>query len=140
MRSIESIMTRQVQAVSPDTSLQDTAAAMARLDVGAMPVCEGGWVIGIVTDRDITVRGVAEGLPGTAPVRSVMSGDPLCCRETDSLADVEEAMGEAQIRRVPILDREGRLAGIVSLGDLATRQPGDLDAVVRDISAPTRAG
>lgn len=136
MKSVAQVMTREVQSVRPDETLQRAAQLMRLLDVGSLPVCAADRLVGIVTDRDITVRATAAGLSAGEPVSTVMSDKVAVCREDDSVQDVEDRMGELQVRRMPIVDASGALAGIVAVGDLARRQSGDLDTLMRDISAP----
>lgn len=139
MPKIASVITRNVVVVRPDETLQRAAELMCRLDVGALPVYDGRGLVGIVTDRDITVRATAfNKRPDETEVREVMSDQTLSCSEHDEIEDVVQLMGEAQVRRLPVLSREGEIVGIVSLGDLATRQEvEDLDHTLRDISQPS---
>jgi CBS domain-containing protein len=140
MQKISAIMTRHVQVVRPTDTLQQAARWMKELDVGAMPVCDGRRLLGMITDRDITVRASALGLsPATTPVSEVMSTELCWCTEDESATDVIDGMGEHQIRRLPVIDAQKHLVGIVSLGDLATRQPTPVDRALRDISAPLHA-
>lgn len=139
MSKIADIMSTDVQTIQPQESLRRAAQCMRELDVGALPVCDGERLLGMLTDRDITVRGIADGLdPDQACVSDIMTP------EVDTLSvdqDAEEAkrlMGERQIRRLPVIDAERRLVGIVSLGDLATRHDGHIDQAVREISEPGR--
>jgi CBS domain-containing protein len=122
MNQISDIMTRDVRCVAPNDPLQRAAKTMEELDVGALPVWDGQNLVGMVTDRDITIRGVAGGKPvDSTPVSEVMSADVQCCFEDDQIDEVMEKMQGAQIRRVPVMDRQNRLVGMVSLGDLATK-------------------
>lgn len=139
MPKIASVITRNVVVVRPDETLHRAAELMSRLDVGALPVYDGQGLVGIVTDRDITVRATAYNKrPDETPVSEVMSEQTLSCCEHDEIDEVVNLMGEAQVRRLPVLNREGEIVGIVSLGDLATRQQSeDLDHTLRDISQPS---
>jgi CBS domain-containing protein len=121
MNQISDIMTRDVRCVAPNDSMQRAAKTMEELDVGALPVWDGQNLIGMVTDRDITIRGVAEGKAADSRVSEVMSTDVEYCFEDDQIDDVMEKMQGSQIRRVPVMDRQKRLIGMVSLGDLAIR-------------------
>src|SRR3954471_24846431 len=113
-------MTRDVQCVAPDTTLQEAAEKMKALDVGPLPVCDNDRLAGVLTDRDITVRAVAEGLdPKTARVREAMTPEVISCFEDQDVADAARLMKDKQVRRVLVLNRDRRLVGIVSLGDLA---------------------
>jgi CBS domain-containing protein len=138
MASVSEIMSSDVQVVAPDDSLRAAAQLMQDRDVGALPVCEGNTLLGIVTDRDIAVRGVAGGLdPDQDRVSDVMTDGVEVCTADDDAQDVMRLMGELQVRRLPVVDGDGRLMGIVSLADLATRQSADIDRTVREISEPS---
>jgi CBS domain-containing protein len=131
-------MTSNVQTIEPQETLQHAAQLMDQLNVGSLPVCNGALVLGIITDRDITIRATATGLaPATACVSDAMSTTVLSCREDDDADEVMDRMGEAQVRRLPVLDADDELIGIVSLGDMATRQRQPVDEVVRRISTPS---
>ena len=136
MPKTHSVMTRDVQTLHPKDTLQFAAQLMERLDVGALPVCDVGRVVGMITDRDITVRATAQGLTASTAVEQVMSTDVVCCQEDDDIEQLQQTMCESQVRRVPIIGRDDSLVGIVSLGDLALRQSADIDAVVREVSTP----
>ena len=134
--TVNDIMSRNVKSIEPQDSLRAAADWMKQLDVGALPVTDGRTLLGMVTDRDITVRGVAAGLaPDEALVADVMTADPLYCTPEKGIDEVMQMMGDHQLRRLPVLDK-GRLVGIVSLADLARRQDGRIDRVVREISDP----
>lgn len=111
---------------------------MDELNVGALPVCEGVHLLGIVTDRDITVRATAAGLdPALTEVDLVMSDRVRCCSPEHSAAEALQLMASVQIRRLPVLDAGDRLVGIVSLGDLAARRPEGVQETLRRISTPS---
>lgn len=114
---ISQIMTRDVQIASPDDTLEAIASRMAASDIGLLPVGEGDTLVGMITDRDIVVRGVARGLDGSARVRDVMSRDVKYCREDDEIEEVVMNMGDIQVRRLVVLNADKRLAGVVSLAD-----------------------
>ena len=117
---VKDVMTQKVECVRPEATIQEAAAKMKSFDVGPIPVCEGDRVLGIVTDRDIVVRAVAEGRDcGTTRVKDVMSSDVVTATEDDDVKDVARLMKQHQIRRIVVVTRDKRLAGIVSLGDLA---------------------
>jgi CBS domain-containing protein len=117
---IRDLMSRGVEVIRPETSVKEAAKKMSQLDVGPLPVCDGERLVGMVTDRDITVRAVAQGCdPNTTPVRDVMTSDVGYCFADQDLSTAARMMERCQIRRLPILDREKRLVGIVSLGDVA---------------------
>jgi len=118
---IRDIMSKDVQVARPGDTLQEVASRMASGDFGFMPVAEGDTLIGTITDRDIAVRAVAQGAACTAPVVEYISRDPHTARADDDLKTVLDAMGTKQIRRLPVLDKDNRLVGVVSLGDLSTR-------------------
>jgi CBS domain-containing protein len=116
---VNECMTRHVRIVDPDETLQDAARVMADIDAGILPVGENDRLVGILTDRDIAIRAVAAGRSPSARVRDVMSGTVSYCFEDDDAEDVLETMANFQIRRMPVLDRNKRLVGIVSITDLA---------------------
>ena len=136
MRNISEVMTTDVQVVRPDETVQKAARIMADLDVGAIPVCDGTRLQGMITDRDITIRATAEGRGGDTPVRDVMTTDVVWCTEDDNTQDVLERMSDAQVRRIPVVDLERNLVGIVALGDLAIEDVETVDEALRDISMP----
>jgi CBS domain-containing protein len=117
---ISEAMTRDVSIASPDDTLQQAATKMAKLDAGVLPVGSDDRLVGMLTDRDITVRAVAKGKGPQTLVRDVMSDDVKYCFEDDELAAVSANMGDIQVRRLPVLNRDKRLVGIVSLGDIVT--------------------
>ncbi len=140
MTQILDIMTRSVAVAQLDETLQTAAQRMHDLNVGALPVTNGDALIGMVTDRDITVRGVANGkLPREARVRDVMTSELRWCNQTDSVEDVMDQMGKAQVRRLAVFDTDRRIVGIVALGDLATRQTAPTDDTLREISERSAA-
>ena len=118
---VRDVMSKDVQVARPGDSLQEVAARMAAGDFGFMPVADGDTLIGTITDRDIAVRAVAGGAACTSPVVEYISRDPHTARADDDLKTVLDAMGTKQIRRLPVLDKDNRLVGVVSLGDLSTR-------------------
>jgi CBS domain-containing protein len=137
---LKEIMAPDVEVVSPGDTLEEAARKMEELDVGPMPVCEGNRVVGMLTDRDITVRAVAAGCdPKTTLVCDAMSQDVICCYEDQDVREAAGLMKEMQVRRLLVLDRANDLVGIVSLGDLATEagDPGQPGEVLRKVSEPT---
>lgn len=144
MLTIERVMTRDVQLIGSRESVEHAARLMEDLNVGVLPVCDGRRLVGIVTDRDITVRAVAGGLnPKKTPVADVMTTHVRWCRPDESLDAVAQKMSATQIRRMPVLDADGHVIGIVSLGDLATRQreapyADPVGAALREISWPSQ--
>jgi CBS domain-containing protein len=132
-------MTPGVECIGPDDTLQEAARRMRQLDVGPLPICDNDRVAGMLTDRDITIRAVAEGLdPKTTKVRDVMTRDVITCFEDDDIEEAERLMQEKQVRRILVLNRDKRLVGIVSLGDLAaeTGDPARTGRVLQDVSEP----
>jgi CBS domain-containing protein len=118
-------MTPEVVSVPPETTLVDAAQTMKELDVGPLPVCDGERLLGMVTDRDIIVRAIAEGRdPRATEVRDVMTSEIVCCREDDDVRHAAKLMQDSQLRRLLVVNEEGRLVGIVSLGDIVL-QTGD---------------
>ena len=137
MPNVSEIMTTDVQCVEPQDSLRHAAELMQEHDVGALPVCDGDRLLGMLTDRDITVRCVAQGLDADATtVSDIMSDDVSYATEDQDTEEVMRMMGDKQIRRMPVVDTDRHLVGIVALADLALRQSGHIDATVRDISEP----
>jgi CBS domain-containing protein len=117
---LQDIMTREVEVIGPEATLQEAAKKMQSLDVGPLPVCDGDRLIGMLTDRDIIVRAVAAGSdPATTTVRQAMTPDLVYGFEHQDVQDAARLMEQYRIRRLPVLNREKRLVGIVSLGDLA---------------------
>ena len=116
---ISEVMTREVQTVSPDQPVQEAANFMLNADAGSIPVTEGDRLIGMITDRDIAVRGIAKGYGPDTPVRELMTDDLIVVRIDDNIEEAASKMSEAQVRRLPVIDDQERLCGIVSLGDLS---------------------
>jgi CBS domain-containing protein len=134
------VMTRHVETVGPEASLREAAAKMADLDVGTIPVCDGGRLVGMLTDRDLAVRAVARGAdPTSTRVNEIMTSAVRYAFEDEPVERAVDTMKRRRIRRLPIVDHERRLAGIVSLGDLAVdadrEQAGD---ALQQVSAPSR--
>lgn len=121
---VREVMSRDVECVSSGSSIREAAQKMASLEVGSLPVTDGNRLLGIVTDRDIVVRAVAEGKGGDASVDDVMTSDVVWCEPDHSVEDVARKMSDHQIRRIYVLDSE-ELCGVVALGDLATEARGD---------------
>ncbi len=138
MTTVTDVMTRNVRTMAPGDTVADAAKAMQELNVGVIPVCEGDKLLGMVTDRDIVLRAVAKGLGGDTPLSSVMSSDVHTARETDDLDTVLADMASRQIRRLPVLDASQRLAGIISIGDIAVKgqDEEDVGQSLADISSP----
>jgi CBS domain-containing protein len=141
MTTVADVMTRDVRTLSPNDSVVEAARCMDELNVGVIPVCDGEKLVGMVTDRDIVVRGVAQrGELKDLNLADVMSGHVRCAKEGDDVEQVLGEMAEAQIRRLPVVDGNQRLVGIVTLGDIAAKNPeGDemeVAASLGDISSP----
>jgi CBS domain-containing protein len=121
---VSEIMTRDVCIASPDQKLREVAAEMKKRDIGVLPVGDNDRLVGMITDRDIAVRGISQGLGPEARVRDVMSAEVKYCFEDDEIGDLTQNMADEQIRRLPVLNDKKLLVGIVSLGDLATSRDG----------------
>ena len=117
---VSDAMTPEVQIANPDQSIQEAARMMAAIDAGALPVGDNDRLVGMITDRDIAVRAVAKGLSPNTKIRDVMSNDGVMyCFEDEELDEVAHNMGDIKVRRLPVLNRNKRLVGIISLGDIA---------------------
>ena len=134
---ISKCMTRDVQLASPTQSIRDAAKMMADIDAGSLPVGQDNRLVGMITDRDIAVRAVAEGKSPDTPVREVMSQEMLYCFDDQELEEVARNMADIKVRRLPVLNRSKHLVGIVSLGDLSRKQQPEMTAkAVSNISKP----
>jgi len=140
MKTIADIMSRDVTSVSPEETIRRAAELMDDLDVGALPVTEGHRLVGMITDRDITIRATAAGLgPEETLVTEVMTEDICYCYEDQSIEEVMEDMGDIQVRRVPVVSRDDhKLVGIVAMADLVQDEAmeGRTVETLRDISSP----
>ena len=117
---VSQILTREVETIRPDTTVREAAERMRSMDVGSLPVCDGRNLLGMVTDRDITIRITAEGRDAaTTPVKAAMTPDVSFVFEDQDVQDAARIMREQQIRRLPVLSRDKQLVGIVALGDIA---------------------
>lgn len=121
---VSEVMTRDVRIATPDQTLQEAARMMADVDAGILPVGDGDRLVGMITDRDITVRAVAEGKGPQTPVREVMSSEVKYCFEDDDTQDVARNMADIQVRRLPVVNQDKRLVGIIALGDIAVTEGG----------------
>ncbi len=117
---VREAMTRDVRIASPDQTIQEAAAIMADIDAGVVPVRENDRLVGMITDRDIAVRAVAKGMGPQSRIADIMSHEVKYCYEDDDTHDVLENLGDQKLRRLPVVSRDKRLVGILSLGDLAT--------------------
>lgn len=134
---VRDIMTKDVEWIGPETTLTEAADRMRSLNVGYLPVFANGRMTGVLTDRDIVIRAVADGVDtDDATVREVMSNDPTCCYEEDAIADAAHVMEQKKVRRLPVLDRDQKLVGVVSLGDFPRqRESRDLSGEVLEAVA-----
>ncbi len=134
---VSEVMTHQVEIANPDDPIREAALVMERIDAGALPVGENERLIGMITDRDIAIRGVAQGRHPDTPVRDVMTADVRFCFEDDDLDQIADDMAELQVRRLPVVNRDRRLVGIISLGDIARQQlPQEAGEALRGVSRP----
>ena len=122
---VSDAMSHDVHVASPTQSIRDAAKIMAKIDAGVLPVGENDRLIGIITDRDIAIRAVAEGKAPTTQVRDIMSEEVLYCFDDQDLDEVARNMSQMKVRRLPVVNREKRLVGIISLGDLARNENAD---------------
>ena len=140
MTTVADVMTRGVRSMTPQDTVVLAAQAMDELNVGVIPVCEGDKLVGMVTDRDIVVRGVAQQVDTkTMKLTDVMSTNVRCVKEDDDVDEVLSQMADAQIRRMPVVDEQQRLVGIISIGDIAAKDPDDdvdVATSLGDISSP----
>lgn len=120
---VEDIMTRAVHSVRPEDSIAQAARSMAENDVGMLPVIDGSDLLGIVTDRDIAVRGLAAGIDSNSPIRRIMSEDAATCSPDDDVEEALETMANEQVRRLPVCDDQDRVIGVLGLADAAMRDP-----------------
>lgn len=140
-RRVSEAMTRGVRTLAAQDAVADAAKAMADLDVGALPICDGQRLVGMLTDRDIVLRVVAAGLsPDSTQVSDVMTPGVNYCFDDQDLQEVMDQMGEGQIRRLPVVNRSNELVGMLSLGDVATSSSDIASAgeALEQISEPAR--
>jgi CBS domain-containing protein len=134
---VSKIMSRDVTLLNPDQTICVAASLMAEIDAGALPVGENDRLVGMLTDRDIVIRAVAQGRSADTKVAAVMSKEVLYCFDTDEIDDVARNMGKARVRRLPVVNRDKRLVGIVSLGDLARNDDAtNIGQTMTRVSAP----
>ena len=130
---VSECMTPGVETVSSEQPIREAAQFMLRADAGVLPVGDGDRLVGMVTDRDITVRGVAEGLGPDTPVGEVMSSDVVYVYDDDEIENAALKMSDAQVRRLPVLSRDGdKLVGILSLGDISRSEQSEAASVALD--------
>ena len=134
---VRDAMTTEVQLCTPDDTLRDAAEAMAALDCGLLPVTDNERLVGMISDRDIAIRGVAMGRGPDSRIGDVMTADVKYCFEDQNIEEVTANMGDIQVRRLPVLSRDKRLVGIIALGDIARARAGDGTAeALSQISQP----
>jgi CBS domain-containing protein len=138
MQTVSEVMTTDVHAISPDATIEEAAQEMRDGDFGVMPVGENDQLLGVITDRDITIRAVAEGKDASTPVRDIMSEGVIWAHEDDSVEEAAQLMSDHQIRRLPIVDADQHLVGIVALGDFAVEGSdiGSVADALSEISSP----
>ena len=134
--NVSDVMTREVQVATPEQSIRDAAQLMVKIDAGTVPVGKDNKLVGMLTDRDIAVRAVAKGLGPDTAVREIMSADVKYCFEDQSVEEVARNMADIQVRRLPVVNRDKRLVGILSLGDLAVRSNCSTNEALRGVSTP----
>jgi CBS domain-containing protein len=117
---VEEVMTRDVAVAAPEATIERAARMMRDLDIGALPVADNDRLVGMITDRDITVRAIADGKGADCKISEVMTPDVKYCYCDQDLSEVTDNMADIQLRRLPVLDRNKRLVGILALGDIAT--------------------
>jgi CBS domain-containing protein len=138
-RKIKDVMTSDVQVIRPDCKISEAAEKMKAMDVGSLPVCDSDKLVGLVTDRDIAIRAVAEGTdPRTVPVSEIMTSPITYCFGDQEVGDVARIMEAKQIRRLVVLNKDKRLVGIVSLGDLAVKSGKIAGEILEKVSEPVR--
>lgn len=134
---VSEVMTRDVRVASPDQSIRDAARMMAELDAGALPVGERDRLVGMITDRDIAIRAVAHGKSPETPIRDVMTDDVKYCFDDEDVGHVADNMADIQVRRLPVVNRDKRLVGIIAIADIAAgEQPEVVGEAVSGISEP----
>jgi CBS domain-containing protein len=132
---IRNVMTRNPQLINPDDTIQHAARLMAECDCGILPVSEGDHLIGMISDRDIAIRGIGNGKGPHSKVRDAMTREVKYCFEDEDAAHVAKNMADLQVRRLPVMNRDKRLVGIVSLSDLARKEP-DMGKALAEIAQP----
>ena len=138
---VKDVMTRNVETIAPSASIQEAAQKMKTLNVGAIPVCDGSKLRGMLTDRDIVIRVIAEKREvNTAKAEEAMSAELVYCFEDQDVGEAARLMGEKQIRRLPILSRDKQLVGIISLGDVAVKTDVSAGQTLEKVSKPAQPG
>ena len=137
---IKECMTKNVRIVDPKQTVKEAACLMAELDAGVLPVGENDRLVGMITDRDIAVRAVGAGKGPETPVSEAMSSEVRYCFEDEDTDHVARNMGDLQVRRLPVMNREKRLVGIVTIGDIATSRRADAECVGEALGSISRNG
>ena len=133
---VSEAMTRDVCVATPGQSIRDAARSMADIDAGSLPVGENDRLVGMITDRDIAIRAVAQGKSPDTPVRDVMSTNVLYCYDDEDLDHCAKNMAEQQVRRLPVVNRDKRLVGILSLGNIAQKENRSASKAVKGVTRP----
>jgi CBS domain-containing protein len=137
---IKECMTKNVRVVDPGQTLRDAARLMSELDAGVLPVGANDRLVGMITDRDIAIRAIASGKGPDTPVSEIMSSEVRYCFEDEDVDHVARNMGDLQVRRLPVMNREKRLVGIVTLGDIACSRRADSELVGEALGSISRNG
>ena len=138
MQTLKDVMSHDVQVIGPEGTIREAAQQMRQGDFGMMPVEENNYMIGVLSDRDIAIRAIAEGKDANTKVRDIMSRDVIVANEDDSVEDASRLMGKYQIRRLPVVNAEKQLVGIVALGDFAVESE-DIDIAAEALSEISKA-
>jgi CBS domain-containing protein len=136
MTTVKDVMTRNVKIIGPDQNLREAALAMARHDIGALPVGDHDRLIGLITDRDIAIKAVAKGKPADTAVREIMCADIRYCFEDEDILAVADHMADMGVRRLPVVDREKRLVGIISLSNICHGHGSARDTLLKGVAKP----
>lgn len=134
--NVSKCMTNDVKVCAPSDTLRDAAMAMKQIDTGVLPVGEDDRMVGMITDRDIAVRAIAENRGPDSSVRETMTQEVLYCYDDDDVDDVAKQMRELQVRRMPVVSREKRLVGMISLGDIAKADEDEAGEALRGVAQP----
>ena len=134
---VQECMSRDVRVISPDDTIERAAQMMAQIDAGVLPVGKNDKLVGMITDRDIAIRGVAEGCSPDARVGDVMSQEVCYCYDDEDTDEVLENMAEIQVRRMPVVNHDKRLVGIVSISDLAKEEEREAGHALSEITKPS---
>lgn len=137
---VRDIMTKDVQTVTPDTTLRDAAQLLKSRDIGSVPVVEGRKVVGVITDRDIAIRAVAEGRdPASTRTSEAMSKEVVAVRDSDDLQEAERIMHDQQIRRLPVVNEQGELVGYLAMAKVARNESSaQAGKVIQGVSQPSK--